>query len=1192
MEIRIFISSPGDVVAERAIAKRVIRKLQKELGNAVELKPLLWEDMPLQSTSTFQEGIDKIVNTGLIDIAIFILWSRLGSPLGHKFQRPDGTFYRSGTEYEYEMMLTANKQTGKPEILAYIKNAPVTKVLAGMNDLSTIEEWTEQNKRVQQFIKENFYDKESHTVYGAYHQFDESVSFEQKLTEHLRRLVIGRIGQVKEVEWNGNPYMGLKSFEFEDEAIFYGRRRVINEIEEQLIAEYRDKGAASLILLGESGSGKSSLVKAGLLPDLADSGIAGEARWSLFTVTPGQFGGAVFPGIVDLVGQAIPALKGSRIWEDVRYGIEINYAYLADFFEHLTEQNGNKQVTLFFFDQFEELFTDPLITEEMRCKVIALLQGLVETHKIWFIFSIRSDFYHKFIGYPQLLELKKHSFVYDLPVMLHSELQEIVEEPAKKAALKWEIDAHTGNSLKSLIINDIAAHSSDLPLIEFALSELYTYRNEKNELTFGAYEKIGRIEGAIVNYVDKLYAGLTGEEKEIFEHLLSAIITESASNKDIYVRRGAQLAELEKNENYRKLIAKLVKTHLFVTGKDVNGRPTLTIAHEMLIHSWKVISEWIGKEKNFIRLNEYYENCGNYWKEASYAPANLIRDKVSIREAEFFLLHWETNISELTSAFLKRSIKRFYRKHYALYISAFAFLVFSLLSLWLSIELNNPFIKDFIEDDFTWSSSIMLYGLLLLFLGYKIWLKKKALPLYKTVRISLVFFSLMVLLALIETIRIIYNMTLALTDRQDVVEAIGEGSYLLLPIVVFSYFLQVFFDFRNVENWKKRIFSKSVKTSRIIRKVTAFFSYMLVSCLIIGAMAIWGMMINEKQEKLVQSYEIIDELFDGLNNLQGKLTSSDVIYVNNKRLNYLWENFRDELMDTIQDRRDYQYALCQYNLARPDRVIGNLDFDYFTDMRLGILTYSELGNTGLVELLLDRYKDGLMRTEGHTLNEIDVPMIWAAEKVGMFGFVKQLYDTVQYDLEANSALRINYAHALLMTGSFQQAINEYATLLEDTSLPYEKELVKDFSVLRWSGVSGDTIALAEKALKLPVRKINTTPADDEATPGLAAPFVGRWRYEANQLYYEMEVTAGIYNLCFYSVKDTLGNELWCGVTRFRMKKEGDKLICEELDTRQNELGIGEWQSVDQNELRIKIWDNGNPEEAGTVRIYRRLNEEG
>lgn len=204
---------------------------------------------------------------------------------------------------------------------------------------------------------------------------------------------------------------------------------------------------------------------------------------------------------------------------------------------------------------------------------------------------------------------------------------------------------------------------------------------------------------------------------------------------------------------------------------------------------------------------------------------------------------------------------------------------------------------------------------------------------------------------------------------------------------------------------------------------------MLISFLIISAMVAWGMMLNEKQEKLVQSYEIIDEL----NNLQGKLTSRDVIYVNNKRLNYLWENFGGELTDTVQDRRDYQYALCQYNLGRPDRVTGNLDFDYFTDMRLGILTYSELGNTGLVKLLLDRYKDGLLHTEGHSLGEIDVPVIWTAEKIGMFGFVKQLYGTVPYDLDANPALRINYAHALLMTGSFQQAINEYVTVLKNIS---------------------------------------------------------------------------------------------------------------------------------------------------------------
>lgn len=101
----------------------------------------------------------------------------------------------------------------------------------------------------------------------------------------------------------------------------------------------------------------------------------------------------------------------------------------------------------------------------------------------------------------------------------------------------------------------------------------------------------------------------------------------------------------------------------------------------------------------------------------------------------------------------------------------------------------------------------MLYGLLLLFLGYKIWLKKKALPLYKTIRISLVFFSLRALLALIETIRIIYNMTLALTDGQDVADAIGEGIYLLSSHRGLFLFFTSLFGYRNVGKLEKKIFS-------------------------------------------------------------------------------------------------------------------------------------------------------------------------------------------------------------------------------------------------------------------------------------------------------------------------------------------------------------------------------------------------
>jgi len=112
--IKIFISSPSDVLYERQIAKRIIAKLGKEFSASAKLEALLWEDMPLQVTASFQEGIDEIVKANLVDIAVFILWSRLGTPLDEKFLKADGSRYKSGTEYEFEVMYAANQRSGAP----------------------------------------------------------------------------------------------------------------------------------------------------------------------------------------------------------------------------------------------------------------------------------------------------------------------------------------------------------------------------------------------------------------------------------------------------------------------------------------------------------------------------------------------------------------------------------------------------------------------------------------------------------------------------------------------------------------------------------------------------------------------------------------------------------------------------------------------------------------------------------------------------------------------------------------------------------------------------------------------------------------------------------------------------------------------------------------------------------------------
>jgi choline kinase len=146
--IKIFISSPGDVLYERQIAKRIIAKLGKEYAALVKLEALLWEDMPLQVTASFQEGIDQIANANIVDIAVFILWSRLGTPLSEKFVKSDGSHYKSGTEYEFEVMYAANQQSGKPSILAYIKNAPIADAIfqSSVNANFDFEEIGKQHK--------------------------------------------------------------------------------------------------------------------------------------------------------------------------------------------------------------------------------------------------------------------------------------------------------------------------------------------------------------------------------------------------------------------------------------------------------------------------------------------------------------------------------------------------------------------------------------------------------------------------------------------------------------------------------------------------------------------------------------------------------------------------------------------------------------------------------------------------------------------------------------------------------------------------------------------------------------------------------------------------------------------------------------------------------------------------------------
>ncbi|RFC45740.1 MAG: hypothetical protein DVB23_001845, partial [Verrucomicrobia bacterium] len=182
--IRIFISSPGDVEPERLKAAQVIDQLGKFYGDTLVLQPVLWKQMPLEVNQGFQPGIDAVLSADQgIDIAIFILWSRLGTPV----TIGDRT-YASGTEREWHLMLEALAQSGgeRPDILFYRRRDEegFTTGLAGVKP-ELLQTAIDQNRAAEAFMQAHFWDKEGKNI-RAYHGFQRPIDFATILKVHLR----------------------------------------------------------------------------------------------------------------------------------------------------------------------------------------------------------------------------------------------------------------------------------------------------------------------------------------------------------------------------------------------------------------------------------------------------------------------------------------------------------------------------------------------------------------------------------------------------------------------------------------------------------------------------------------------------------------------------------------------------------------------------------------------------------------------------------------------------------------------------------------------------------------------------------------------------------------------------------------------------------------------------------------------
>ena len=181
-QLKVFISSPGDVIPERLICKTVISRLNEEFSGQAFLVPILWEEEPLLASETFQAQIHPPRHT---DIYIGILWSRIGSPLPESIRRPDGTIYDSGTAFEFEDALHGFRENGHPEMLLYRKTgAP----MVSLEDKNMVMDRLHQMERLQSYV-DRFFIGEDGSYVAAFHNFADEQSFESMIEMHLRKLV-------------------------------------------------------------------------------------------------------------------------------------------------------------------------------------------------------------------------------------------------------------------------------------------------------------------------------------------------------------------------------------------------------------------------------------------------------------------------------------------------------------------------------------------------------------------------------------------------------------------------------------------------------------------------------------------------------------------------------------------------------------------------------------------------------------------------------------------------------------------------------------------------------------------------------------------------------------------------------------------------------------------------------------------
>ncbi len=736
--IRVLVCSAADVQKERNLAERLIRsiaaqfsvpvsasysnfqRLAEESGGpepgspgALVLCPLFLEYQKFEPERGRRE---EIPGTSEFDLVVCILWSRLVPLLDPTSRKPDDNSPGSGTEYEFARALErANKKRNFPAWQIFRNCSKPTPPLEPKEDR---EAFSRQWDCLQDFF--THWEKNSNENFACtLNNYRDLEEFEELFRQHFRDFLARQVdwevrqealsGKVR--RWTFNPFRGLHVFDFEHSPIFHGRTKAIGEVLEALEEQVRARRSFVLVL-GASGSGKSSLVRAGVLPLLTQPGtIEGIGLWRRAITRPGAGGGSgdCFDALADalLEAPALPALgnpespraigelatefrehpdivairvrdaldQAAREWQTeqshylgeserrLRASGRVDDAGLAR--QYREQLDLPKACLALLVDQLEELFTTGF-SPKTRQKYIAALASLVRSGRVFVLVTLRSDFYPSYQEFPDLVEFARASGKFDLQPPTPHEVGNMIRLPAEAAGLHFQHEQQTGQRLDEALRDAASATPESLPLLEYVLSLLYDKQEVRSDglLRWSDYRELGELKGALAKHAEAVFSTLRPYEQESFPLVMRHLVTLGQSEEEVPNRRTAPYRDFaasdgaghDQKAGAQGFVDLFIEKRLLIADADPQGEVNVSVAHEALLREWQRVREWLTENREFLRMRGRLDSSLKLWLGRGRQKDDLLGPGLPLAEGEKLAKDFGSSLNEEQTEYISASV--------------------------------------------------------------------------------------------------------------------------------------------------------------------------------------------------------------------------------------------------------------------------------------------------------------------------------------------------------------------------------------------------------------------------------------------------------------------------------------------------------------------------------------------------------